>query len=180
MHTAQLTSGCPIVICKSLHCHSMLSHLMASINQEGSATYEQTSYASFFLQVATFFAVMKDTDWAQKKTFVTNFWHDWSKLLGKKHVIQKLTLCDFTPIYEWSVQEKEKKKSMTSEVGGQVFHPLMTNKHVLGSLCSLKRQRKEPLELAFVAVAGVRGACFTASTACHLGMFRMSLSGRLF
>lgn len=71
----------------------------------------------FYLQVATFFAVMKDTDWAQKKTFVTNFWHDWSKLLGKKHVIQKIVLCDFTPIYEWALQEKEKKKNMTSEVG---------------------------------------------------------------
>ncbi|GAQ80759.1 DNA topoisomerase I [Klebsormidium nitens] len=66
-------------------------------------------------EVATFFAVMKDTDWAQKKTFVTNFWHDWSKLLGKKHVIQKLGPCDFTPIYEWHLQEKERKKSMTSE-----------------------------------------------------------------
>jgi hypothetical protein len=68
------------------------------------------------LQVATFFAVMKDTDWVQKKTFVTNFWHDWSKLLGKNHIIQKLSSCDFTPIYEWHLQEKERKKNMTSEV----------------------------------------------------------------
>ncbi|KQJ95390.1 DNA topoisomerase 1 beta [Brachypodium distachyon] len=66
-------------------------------------------------EVATMFAVMKDTEYATKKTFIDNFFGDWRKILGKNHVIKKFELCDFTPIYEWHLREKEKKKQMTSE-----------------------------------------------------------------
>lgn len=66
-------------------------------------------------EVATMFAVMKDTDYASKPKFLANFWSDWKQILGKKHVIQKFELCDFTPIYEWHLSEKEKKKQMTTE-----------------------------------------------------------------
>ncbi|XP_022753082.1 DNA topoisomerase 1 alpha-like isoform X2 [Durio zibethinus] len=66
-------------------------------------------------EVATMFAVMKDTDYMSKTQFKKNFWEDWSKLLGKKHTIKKLDRCDFSPIYEWHLQEKEKKKQMSSE-----------------------------------------------------------------
>ncbi|KAF2285698.1 hypothetical protein GH714_007262 [Hevea brasiliensis] len=66
-------------------------------------------------EVATMFAVMKDTDYMQKGKFLENFWTDWRKLLGKSHVIQKLEDCDFTPIYEWHQWEKEKKKQMSTE-----------------------------------------------------------------
>ncbi|CAK7324565.1 unnamed protein product [Dovyalis caffra] len=66
-------------------------------------------------EVATMFAVMKDTDYVQKPQFLQNFWNDWRKLLGKNHVIQKLEDCDFNPIYEWHQQEKEKKKQMSTE-----------------------------------------------------------------
>ncbi|XP_022753083.1 DNA topoisomerase 1 beta-like isoform X3 [Durio zibethinus] len=66
-------------------------------------------------KVATMFAVMKDTDYMSKTQFKKNFWEDWSKLLGKKHTIKKLDRCDFSPIYEWHLQEKEKKKQMSSE-----------------------------------------------------------------
>ncbi|PON40700.1 DNA topoisomerase I [Parasponia andersonii] len=66
-------------------------------------------------EVATMFAVMKDTDYAEKKTFRENFWNDWRKLLGKNHVIQKLDICDFTPIYDWYQNEKEKKKQMSAD-----------------------------------------------------------------
>lgn len=62
------------------------------------------------------FAVMKDTDYVTKKTFRDNFWNDWRKLLGKNHVIQKLDFCDFSPIYDWYQNEKEKKKHMSTEV----------------------------------------------------------------
>ncbi|KDP39213.1 hypothetical protein JCGZ_00970 [Jatropha curcas] len=61
------------------------------------------------------FAVMKDTDYMQKPKFLENFWNDWRKLLGKNHIIQKLEDCDFTPIYQWHQQEKEKKKQMSTE-----------------------------------------------------------------
>lgn len=66
-------------------------------------------------EVATMFAVMTDTDYFHKQKFRENFWNDWQKLLGKNHVIQKLDLCDFGPIYEWHLKEKEKKKQMSTE-----------------------------------------------------------------
>ncbi|OIV98787.1 hypothetical protein TanjilG_15759 [Lupinus angustifolius] len=66
-------------------------------------------------EVATMFAVMRDTDYMQKDKFKENFWTDWRKLLGKNHVIQNLDDCDFTPIYDWCQSEKEKKKQMSSE-----------------------------------------------------------------
>jgi DNA topoisomerase IB len=62
------------------------------------------------------FAVMKDTDYAAKQMFIDNFFTDWRKILGKNHIIKEFELCDFTPIYEWHLREKEKKKQMTSEV----------------------------------------------------------------
>ncbi|XP_065862483.1 DNA topoisomerase 1 beta-like [Euphorbia lathyris] len=66
-------------------------------------------------EVATMFAVMKETEYMQKPKFRDNFWNDWRKLLGKNHVIQNLEGCNFDPIYEWHAQEKEKKKQMTTE-----------------------------------------------------------------
>ncbi|XP_072969497.1 DNA topoisomerase 1 alpha-like [Typha angustifolia] len=66
-------------------------------------------------EVATMFAVMKDTDYATKTKFIENFMHDWRQILGRNHVIKKFELCDFTPIYEWHLGEKEKKKQMTTE-----------------------------------------------------------------
>ncbi|CAA0829184.1 DNA topoisomerase 1 [Striga hermonthica] len=66
-------------------------------------------------EVATMYAVMLDTDYMTKPQFKENFMADWQKILGKKHVIQSLEHCDFSPIYEWHLKEKEKKKQMTSE-----------------------------------------------------------------
>ncbi|KAK7312132.1 hypothetical protein VNO77_35760 [Canavalia gladiata] len=66
-------------------------------------------------EVATMYAVMRDTDYMLKDKFKENFWNDWRKLLGRNHVIQNLKDCDFTPIYDWYQSEKEKKKQMTTE-----------------------------------------------------------------
>ncbi|MCO5563945.1 hypothetical protein L7F22_017597 [Adiantum nelumboides] len=66
-------------------------------------------------EVATMFAVMKETDYATKPKFLANFWTDWKKILGPNHIIQKLEECDFTPIYEWHLAEKEKKKQLSSQ-----------------------------------------------------------------
>lgn len=66
-------------------------------------------------EIATMFAVMKDSDYATKDRFVKNFWEDWKGYLGKNHVIKKFELCDFTPIYEWHAAEKERKKNMSTE-----------------------------------------------------------------
>ncbi|KAK7404277.1 hypothetical protein VNO78_05041 [Psophocarpus tetragonolobus] len=66
-------------------------------------------------EVATMYAVMRDTEYMQKDRFKENFWNDWRKLLGRNHVIQNLKDCDFTTIYDWYQSEKEKKKQMTTE-----------------------------------------------------------------
>ncbi|KAJ8437359.1 hypothetical protein Cgig2_023464 [Carnegiea gigantea] len=66
-------------------------------------------------EVATMYAVMLETDYVKKEKFNENFFNDWKKLLGKNHVIQDLKRCDFKPIYEWHLKEKEKKKQMTNE-----------------------------------------------------------------
>eukprot|EP00249_Psilotum_nudum_P024552 c29215_g1_i4 orf=294-2537(+) len=66
-------------------------------------------------EVATMFAVMRETDYVTKPKFLANFWNDWKKILGVDHVIKSLDHCDFTPIYEWHLAEKEKKKQMSSE-----------------------------------------------------------------
>ncbi|KAB2601521.1 DNA topoisomerase 1-like [Pyrus ussuriensis x Pyrus communis] len=49
-------------------------------------------------EVATIYAVMKDTDYVQKN-----------------HVIRRLDGCDFTPIYEWCMKEKQDRKQMSRE-----------------------------------------------------------------
>ena len=68
-------------------------------------------------QVATFFAVMKDTDYATKKVFVQNFWTGFRKVLKgeNKQLITEFSKCDFTNIYNWHVEEREKKKLLTNE-----------------------------------------------------------------
>jgi DNA topoisomerase-1 len=68
-------------------------------------------------EVATMFAVMKDTDYVKKPVFLKNFWDGFKEVLGKNHVIKSLDKCDFTPIYDYHMAEREKKKTMTKEVG---------------------------------------------------------------
>ncbi|XP_026383339.1 DNA topoisomerase 1 alpha-like [Papaver somniferum] len=65
-------------------------------------------------EVATMFAVMKDTEFAAKPKFIENFMNDWRVILGKEHVIKKFHLCDFTPIYDWHQNEKDKKKQLSA------------------------------------------------------------------
>lgn len=37
-------------------------------------------------------------------------------MLGSNHVIKSLDKCDFTPMYEWHMAERERKKLVTKEV----------------------------------------------------------------
>jgi DNA topoisomerase-1 len=67
-------------------------------------------------EVATMFAVIKDTEDASNETFISNFFTDWRKILGETHTISKFEFCDFTPIYEWHLGEKDKKKQMAPKV----------------------------------------------------------------
>ncbi|RZC59711.1 hypothetical protein C5167_007011 [Papaver somniferum] len=66
-------------------------------------------------EVATMFAVMKDTEFAAKPKFIENFMKDWRVILGKEHLIKKFHPCDFTPIYDWHQNEKDKKKQLSAQ-----------------------------------------------------------------
>lgn len=66
-------------------------------------------------EVATFFAVMKETDYMNKQTFLNNFWEGFRDVLGSKHTIQTLEKCDFTPIFEYHMAERERKRNLPKE-----------------------------------------------------------------
>ena len=66
-------------------------------------------------EVATFYAVMLETDYMQKPVFRRNFWEGFSEVLGPKHTIRSLEGCDFRPIYEWHMAERERKRSLSRE-----------------------------------------------------------------
>lgn len=66
-------------------------------------------------EVASFFAVMKETDYMNKQIFLNNFWEGFKAILGPNHRIKSLEKCDFTPIYDWHIAERERKKEMSRE-----------------------------------------------------------------
>eukprot|EP00879_Flechtneria_rotunda_P005977 GHRR01006285.1.p1 GENE.GHRR01006285.1~~GHRR01006285.1.p1 ORF type:complete len:642 (+),score=176.76 GHRR01006285.1:498-2423(+) len=66
-------------------------------------------------EVASMFAIMKETDYMKKPTFLQNFWDGFKEVLGNKHLIKSLEKCDFTPIYDHLMAEREKKKAMSKE-----------------------------------------------------------------
>ncbi len=61
------------------------------------------------------FGVMKATDYMQKPKFLANFWAGFREVLGKGHVVKGLDKADFTPIYDWFMAEREKKKTLPKE-----------------------------------------------------------------
>ena len=66
-------------------------------------------------EVASFFAVMKETDYMSKQIFLDNFWEGFRKVLGPNHRIKSLGKCDFTPIYDHQIAERERKKELPKE-----------------------------------------------------------------
>jgi DNA topoisomerase-1 len=66
-------------------------------------------------EIMTAFAMMRETEYLKKPTFIKNAWNAMKKVLGKDHAIKRLDKCDFTPIWEWHLAEKEKKKQLTKE-----------------------------------------------------------------
>ena len=94
-------------------------------------------------------AVMTGTAYLEKQQFLDNFWADWKPILGKGHVIKDLTKCDFTPIYEWHMAERERKKALPKEVWFYFQEPLETvlklsayKSHMLKSLRALSLSAK--------------------------------------
>ncbi|CAA6672360.1 unnamed protein product [Spirodela intermedia] len=66
-------------------------------------------------EVATMFAVMKDTEYATKKTFVDNFMKDWRTILGPNHVISRKKALKEEKMkqeekYMWAVVDGVKEK----------------------------------------------------------------------
>ena len=49
--------------------------------------------------------------------------YDALQVLGKDHVIKGLKLCDFTPMYEHAMAEREKKKALPKEVNVPLVLP---------------------------------------------------------
>eukprot|EP00798_Chlamydomonas_sp_ICE-L_P013943 gene13943-19879_t len=66
-------------------------------------------------EVATMFAVMKETEYMNKPVFLKNFWAGFKDVLGKDHVIKSLDKCDFTPMYDYHMALREAKKEITKE-----------------------------------------------------------------
>ena len=66
-------------------------------------------------EVASFFAVMKETDYMSKQIFLDNFWEGFRTVLGPNHRIKSLNKCDFTPIYDYHIAERERKKELPKE-----------------------------------------------------------------
>lgn len=65
-------------------------------------------------EIATLYAKYIETEYVKNKVFNKNFWNDWKKILGSS-IIQSLEDCDFKPIYEHILAEKEKRKITKEE-----------------------------------------------------------------
>ena len=68
------------------------------------------------------YGVMQATDYMQKDKFKANFWAGFREVLGPKHVIRGLDKCDFTPIYDWFMAEREKKKTLPREARARALN----------------------------------------------------------
>ncbi|XP_074290840.1 DNA topoisomerase 1 beta-like [Silene latifolia] len=70
-------------------------------------------------EVASMYASKLETDHARNPVFNRNFFNDWRKILGEKHVIKEFERCDFKPIHEWltqvAINAKEERKNMSKE-----------------------------------------------------------------
>uniref|UniRef100_A0A7S2QUZ6 DNA topoisomerase 1 n=1 Tax=Norrisiella sphaerica TaxID=552664 RepID=A0A7S2QUZ6_9EUKA len=66
-------------------------------------------------EVATFYAVLIESDHAEKKVFRDNFFKAWKKILGPGHVIKDFDKCDFRPIWKYSQEKKEEAKIYRKE-----------------------------------------------------------------
>jgi len=64
-------------------------------------------------EYATIFVRYIDTEYYKDSKFKKNFWKDWHKILGKKHLIQDLDGCDFNLIYKYVLELREKKLTLT-------------------------------------------------------------------
>lgn len=66
-------------------------------------------------EFATLYSKYIDTEYINNKIFRKNFWDDWKKILGKDNIIQSLEDCDFTPIHNFLVKDREAKLNISKD-----------------------------------------------------------------
>jgi DNA topoisomerase-1 len=81
---------------------------------------QKISLANEEEEYATIFSRYIDTEYYKSDKFKKNFWKDWRKILGKEHIIQDLENCDFSLIYNYILELREKKKILTKQEKEQI------------------------------------------------------------
>ena len=81
---------------------------------------QKISLANEEEEYATIFSRYIDTEYYKSDKFKKNFWKDWKKILGKDHIIQDLENCDFSLIYNYILELREKKKVLTKQEKEQI------------------------------------------------------------
>ena len=76
-------------------------------------TNEQEEYATIFSRYI-------DTEYYKIDKFRKNFWKDWSRILGKEHLVKDLENCDFSQIYKYILELREKKKNLSKQEKDQI------------------------------------------------------------
>jgi len=71
-------------------------------------------------EYATIFSRYIDTEYYKSDKFKKNFWKDWRVILGKNHIIQSLEGCDFSEIYKYILELREKKKNLNKTEKEQI------------------------------------------------------------
>jgi DNA topoisomerase-1 len=67
------------------------------------------------------YATMLETDYMKKDQFNANFWKGFKGVLGSGHTIKSLDKCDFTPIHQHVVAERDAKKALPKEVHPEFY-----------------------------------------------------------
>ncbi|KII73079.1 DNA topoisomerase 1 [Thelohanellus kitauei] len=68
-------------------------------------------------EIASFYAKMLDSDYCKKDIFNNNFFSDWRTFMtpSERKTIQKFEKCDFSKMFEYYKEEREKRKAMTKD-----------------------------------------------------------------
>mmetsp|Transcript_400 Transcript_400/g.738 ORF Transcript_400/g.738 Transcript_400/m.738 type:complete len:806 (-) Transcript_400:23-2440(-) len=69
-------------------------------------------------EVATMYAIMQRSEYYNNKVFVKNFMSDWRNVMPKGHILKKAKRddLDFTQIYEYKINKKEREKQLKKEM----------------------------------------------------------------
>src|SRR3989344_677104 len=82
-------------------------------------------------EYAMLYAKYINTDYVKIKLFNKNFWNDWSKILGKDHIITSLDGIDFTEYYNILQKQKEQKKQTEKQNEDKYKYAIVNGKQQL-------------------------------------------------